>query len=165
MIAALNALLGERLERLKAGLALVTEEQKAASRHRYDLLAGADKAEREARLATYSDFWAAIADLTMAQRQGDTVMAAAAEARLTEAKGRVLLHGSDEVVSALATFWRGGASFDRPDRMERFAILVEAMRRDAGGTGEVGAETVLQILFGGYADTEADAASRQDQRT
>lgn len=148
MIASLNALLGARLERLKSGLAQVLEDQKSAAKHGYDLLAQADKAARDARLATYTGFWAAVADITTGQRRGDAMAETLALSRLTEAKGRVLLHGSAEVVAALATFWQGGAALDTPDRMQRFARLVAAMRADAGGTGAIAESDVLMVLFG-----------------
>ena len=148
MVAALNARLGLRLEQVKAGLAAELEMRKAEAKRDHDLLAQADKAAREARLATYADFWSAISDLTFAQRAGDAAAERAATARLMAAKGRILLHGPAAVVVALALFWRGGAVLDSPAALRRFAALVAEMRRDAGGYGEVMPEDVLLLLFG-----------------
>lgn len=148
MIAALNARLGLRLEQVKAGLATELEMRKAEAKHGHDLLAQADKAARDARLATYADFWAAISDLTFAQRAGDAAAERAATARLMAAKGRILLHGPAAVLAALAQFWRGGAALDSPAALRRFAVLVAEMRRDAGGAGDVVLEDALLLLFG-----------------
>ena len=162
MVASLNAVLTQRLERLRSDLGRSLEEQKAAAKHGYDLIAQADKSAREARLGTYADFWRAVADLINAQRTGDEDGAGDANARLIDAKGMILLHGSAEVVVALAQFWRGGAVLDQPDRMERFVALAREMRRDAGGAGAVSAEDSFVLLFGSEKGALDTPPSRTD---
>lgn len=68
---------------------------------------------------------------------------------LADAKARIAIYGSESVVSCLASFLRGGAVLDSPERMKAFTAVCQTMRRDSRpGPGKANDDDAQFLLFG-----------------
>jgi len=91
----------------------------------------------------YADYFRAFAAIATIGRTKDTL------ANLTDAKARICVYGSKEVIARLAAFERSGASTADTQSRALVEELLRAMRRDVGtSTGiAIGGDLSL-VLFG-----------------
>ncbi len=68
--------------------------------------------------------------------------------KLTQAKSRVALIGSDEVVSAVNQFWKNHGSLDSDEAFRSFSLIVAAMRKDLSGKNTLPDNVLKEVLFG-----------------
>ena len=111
------------------------------------------KGERERadqrRNDAYSDYLrsvSAIANTQMGEnREGDFKLRSA----LADAKCRISIYGTDEVVSRLSAFEATGANLADEKSLTAFLSLAHSMRRDAGnGSSKPSQNELKLILFG-----------------
>lgn len=77
-----------------------------------------------------------------------------AQAEATDAKTRLAVYGSSEVIAALARFEEAGAVLDNPKALETFISLVGAMRQRDPATGS----DLRLVLFGKQRDPLRNAS-------
>jgi hypothetical protein len=68
--------------------------------------------------------------------------------KAADAKGRICLYGSKEVVQAFAAFEKLGAVVSSDQQRAAFAAMVIAMRSDSGSSADPGTENVALLLLG-----------------
>jgi hypothetical protein len=100
------------------------------------------------RFDAYTDFLAAVSTLSTARRLGKTDNEIDLVARLNDAKIRVCISGTIEVVSNLREFWLNGSTLERERELLAFNRLVLAMRKDVTGKSHGSADLRLHdVLF------------------
>ncbi len=68
--------------------------------------------------------------------------------KLTQAKNRVVLIGSDEVIKAVNSFWMEYGSLDSEESFAAFSLIVSAMRKDLTGKSSLPINLLSEALFG-----------------
>jgi hypothetical protein len=89
----------------------------------------------------YSDYLRGVAELAHLNLESNE---AQIHARIADAKARICLYGSPDVVKLLAAFEKAGASTVTPQQQELFASLVLTMRGDS----KVQRSDLEMVLFG-----------------
>ena len=96
----------------------------------------------------YLDFWKAVVEIAMAQKNADRDREKEGSCLLANAKGRICMYGTPEVVHELAEFWRHGGRIENPDAIARFVRVFYAMRRCAkNGRSAPAFQDLSQLLF------------------
>jgi hypothetical protein len=113
----------------------------AALQHFFSRSAELSRHERLLRVEAYSDYLKSVGEAE-ALRSDPTVLA-----RAIAAKARVCVHGSAEVIEALAHFEAHTSPTLTPEKRQHFLNFVEAVRRDVSAKGKLSKQTVEQILF------------------
>ncbi len=102
---------------------------------------------RELRTQAYLDFLKGVAHMahlndTHGSQERD------AYAKVTDAKARICLYGSGEVIEAFAVFEKLGATVQSLPQQEAFVAMIWAMRRDSGSTSGPQVEDIATVLLG-----------------
>ena len=97
------------------------------------------------RSQAYVDFIKAVSSLAAAQRQANQAKVDDALVQLTDAKARIVVYGSREVVVALAEFQRQGARL-HAEGIVSFITLCQRMRAEQK-TAAISAHDISTILF------------------
>jgi hypothetical protein len=108
------------------------------------LLTRRQESEKHRRLMVtqaYADYLRGIAEAAHLNLESNE---AQIHARIADAKARICLYGSSEVVTLLAAFEKAGASTVTPQQHELFASLVLTMRGDS----KVQRADLEMVLFG-----------------
>jgi hypothetical protein len=108
---------------------------------------------RQARYDAYADYFRAVGKLSFARTEGATDEAHAAVA---EARGRVALYGSPEVVSSMAIAFRHGEDLHSDQAWPAHAAMIAAMRADVNGDAAAAPERDLFELLYGAKSKEGD---------
>lgn len=68
---------------------------------------------------------------------------------LLDAKARISIYGTGNVIKAIADFWRHGATLDSPENMKRFIYIIQVMRKENFKTKKVNVkdDEISQLLF------------------
>ena len=70
---------------------------------------------------------------------------------LADAKARISIYGSKEVIESIANFWRDGAILDTPERRRAFISICQTIRKEAKETlpkdQNVLNKEISQLLF------------------
>jgi hypothetical protein len=91
----------------------------------------------------YADYFQAFSTVATVGRTKEALSA------VVDAKTRICVYGSDEVVAKLAHFERAGASTESQDNHALVSDLVSAMRRDVGASRKAADQNdVSVIVFG-----------------
>jgi hypothetical protein len=69
-------------------------------------------------------------------------------ARTADAKARICLYGSGEVIHALAVFEKLGAVVSSTQQHAAFVAIVSAMRNDSGNAAGPEVEDMARVLLG-----------------
>jgi len=105
------------------------------------------RAHREARTKAYTDYLRAVSEAAnpnqMISSDGHE-----ANARIADAKCRICLYGSREVIAAFATFEQSGAALHSMEQQKVFTDLVRRMRNDSIGKVDVAPEEIQLLLTG-----------------
>ncbi|HKC64885.1 MAG TPA: hypothetical protein VKB86_14680 [Pyrinomonadaceae bacterium] len=104
-------------------------------RHEYE------KQKRLLVTQAYSDYLRAVADAAHLNLESNL---AEIHARLADAKTRICLYGSQEVVTLLAAFEKEGGVIGNENQRHLFALLIFAMR----GNAKVQRSDLETVLFG-----------------
>ncbi len=102
---------------------------------------------RELRTQTYLDYLKGVADMAhlndpIGSQERD------ATARVADAKARICLYGSRDVIGAFAVFEKLGATVQSSPQREAFVGMILAMRRDSVNTSVPRVEDVATVLLG-----------------
>ena len=65
-----------------------------------------------------------------------------------DAKARICLYGSGEVIQAFAAFEQLGAMLSSPSEQGRFVAIIAAMRKDSGSKSRANIEDLRLLLLG-----------------
>jgi len=103
--------------------------------------------QREFRTQAYLDYIKSVSGLAhlndpQGSQERDLLASAA------DAKARICLYGSGEVIEAFASFERLGAAVISPSQCESFVAMIVAMRRDSGDASRARIRDVQQLLLG-----------------
>lgn len=100
-----------------------------------------EDATRDKRIESYASYLSSVSKRKFAapDKRSDATMA------LVAAKAHIAVHGSNEVVRALAKF-ETNPSLATPDSMAAFIKIIEAMRTD-GHIGSVSGDELHWIMF------------------
>lgn len=105
------------------------------------------RAQRDARTKAYTDYLKCVCE-SAHPNQMESTDGHELAARTADAKCRVCLYGSSQVVEAFAQFERLGAKLDTPQASATFAAMMQAMRQDSTGTINVRSADLQTILLG-----------------
>lgn len=104
------------------------------------------RAWREARTLAYTDYLRSVSERAHRWMRAPDV--AALNARIADAKCRVCLYGSAQVVAASAESERLGATMETPEQRTSFTRMGKLMRKDSVGRGEVSPADLEAVLLG-----------------
>ena len=91
----------------------------------------------------YADFFKAVAAIAKFDQTKDNL------SQLADAKTRICVYGSKEVIAALGEFERSGARLDNPDSKKLIIRVLGHMRRDVGVSVRAPSVSDLSwIIFG-----------------
>ncbi len=106
------------------------------------------RAHRDARTKAYTDYLRCVSEHAnpdqMHSSDGHDL-----GARTADAKCRVCLYGSSQVVAAFAQFERLGATMNSQEQQAGFTRMVSIMRHDSAGSDGVTASDLQAVLLGG----------------
>jgi hypothetical protein len=102
---------------------------------------------RDLRTQAYLDYIKSVSGLAhlndpQGSQERDLLASAA------DAKARICLYGSGEVVKAFALFEKLGAAVTSPSQRESFVAMIVAMRSDSGSASRARIEDVRLLLLG-----------------
>jgi len=97
----------------------------------------------------YIDFLRAVGGRSIAQKHKNKEKEFEFTSLLTDAKIRIAVYGSKDVVLTVASFFRDHGSLDKPESIEAFIKVVRTMRiHTINENGDVADQDVESILFG-----------------
>ncbi|MEM3460111.1 MAG: hypothetical protein QXO24_02710 [Candidatus Micrarchaeaceae archaeon] len=104
---------------------------------------------RELRSQAYTDFIKAVAGIAISQKSDSRNREIEFLSLLADAKSRIAVYGSKQVVESMADFFVHHSALDSPEALAAFATIVQKMRRDTVMKGEeVLDEHIRALLFG-----------------
>lgn len=107
------------------------------------------KHHRELRTAAYTDYLKCVSEHASFGRKRESQEGQELASRTADAKCRICLYGSSDVIGAFANFERLGATMNTPEQCQAFTRMVSIMRDDSARGGLVeGAD--LQVVLLGY---------------
>lgn len=95
------------------------------------------------KIKSYTDYLQACAQMA----SKDVGKHSDAKTALADAKARITIYGSAEVIKEIADFDRHGARVDSPEDMKRFLRITLSMR-DAESKDKAKNEDIARLLFG-----------------
>ena len=98
----------------------------------------------EARSKAYVDYVSANVKKTRSSTSLDETVLA----EIDDAKYRICIYGSEEVLTALAAFEGSERDAPEPQRNDRFLNLCNAMRQDSGCISAVDSEILNTVIYG-----------------
>jgi hypothetical protein len=105
------------------------------------------RAHRDSRTKAYTDYLHCVSEHAnpdqMQSSDGHDL-----GARTADAKCRICLYGSPEVVAAFAQFERLGATMNSPEQRATFTRMVAIMRNDSTSSSNVAAGDLQAVLLG-----------------
>lgn len=104
------------------------------------------RAFRDARTKAYTDYLKCVSEEAHPS-QTESTDGHELSARTADAKCRVCLYGSPDVISAFADFERLGATMRTPEERDGFTRMVAAMRKDTAGVSDASGPQLKAILL------------------
>ena len=105
--------------------------------------------QRELRTQAYLDYLKSVSGLAhLNDPQGSQERDLLANA--ADAKARICVYGSSQVVQAFASFERLGAKVSSPAQRRSFVAMVAAIRRDSGNASSAGVSDLSLLLLGSH---------------
>ena len=106
------------------------------------------KHQQNLRTQAYVDFFRGVVKLKFAQGSNDKNKVQEFLALLTDAKVRISIYGSKEVINAIAEFERAGAEFDTKKGKGLFVNIDHAIRKDTFPKDQqISTNDISQLLF------------------
>ncbi len=103
---------------------------------------------RELRASAYADYFRCVADQAAPVVDGKSSIDGSLSARTADAKCRVCLYASPEVIAAFAQFERLGATMSTPEQKAAFSSMAGKMREDSHKTGKADLKDIQVVLLG-----------------
>lgn len=102
-----------------------------------------------ARDGAYADYLQSVATIANSQMGEDRDFDFKTRSALADAKSRIVIFGSDEVIACLAKFEKSGAVLSDPHSMDCFMNVLQTMRNE-GRNGKTTAESkeMKLVVFG-----------------
>jgi hypothetical protein len=99
---------------------------------------------RRQKIESYASYFNGVAQLSHARTKEEL---ARGNATIAEARGRIALYGSPEVIEAMTAAFRCGPINDKDSKVH--AAMVRAMRSDANlANGHPSEQTLFEMLYG-----------------
>ena len=100
------------------------------------------------KVLAYVDFVKAVANRAAAQKRHQQEKEFDAISLLTDAKVRIAVYGSKEVVSSVGDFFRQHGSLNTPEAIEAFAKVIQTMRlQTVKSNDKLTSEEISNLLF------------------
>ena len=96
----------------------------------------------ETRAQAYMDLVNAVATIAKQGVSPDTLE------KLTQARSRAVVVGSDGVVKAIEEFWRKHGALNTPEALSSFTLILGGMRKDLSGKNSLPNNLLKGALFG-----------------
>jgi len=106
------------------------------------------KMRRHSRTQTYVDFLRGSAGLAIAQADGDKERMKEYRILLTDAKARITIYGSKEVIHGAAEFFRASGRLDTSEQKQLYLRICEEMRKEGLPSDAAKSTDMAQLLFG-----------------
>ncbi|WP_395341201.1 hypothetical protein PN836_018660 [Ningiella sp. W23] len=106
------------------------------------------KHAKELKSKAYSDYLKAISEDASHNYESGSVEQKNIYSKIADAKARICLYGSNEVVTAYSEFLALGGVFETQKQKESFAKVFSLMRKDSGGKEIVNLKEIEIILLG-----------------
>jgi hypothetical protein len=115
----------------------------------------AQRHHRDLRTQAYLDYLKSVSGLAHlnepnGSQERDLLTGAA------DAKARICLYGSAEVIRAFAQFERLGAMLSTPSEQQAFVAMIASMRKDSGNRSQVDSQNIWLLLLGDRRMTQGD---------
>ncbi|WP_124823476.1 hypothetical protein [Burkholderia stagnalis] len=115
---------------------------------------------RELRTAAYTDYLKCVSEHANLRVHRQTQEGRELGQRTADAKCRICLYGSSQVISAFADFERLGATMNTSEQCAAFTRMVSIMRCDSMRDGRIDSAELQTVLLG-YLPNSGDASERQ----
>lgn len=97
----------------------------------------------------YVDFAKSAAGIALWQRTGNAEEEMKAKILMTDAKCRIAIYGSRQVVENLANFFRNHGALETPEAVAAFIVAIQAMREESAITKDkVTDKEIRQLVVG-----------------
>lgn len=110
------------------------------------------RALRDMKTRAYMDYLQGVCEQAQISKMDDKKAAneklIAAFTKVADAKARICLYGSKQVIKAFSEFERFGASMATKPQRESFVVMTLAMRKDAGLSSHPEGEAISMVLLG-----------------
>lgn len=103
---------------------------------------------RDLRAKAYMDFLKAVCELANYQPKSNISKRAAIAERTADAKARICLYGSADVIQAYSKWEQLAPQMASEDQQTAFINMVKFMRRDSGGEIKVPNRDLQNVLLG-----------------
>jgi len=113
---------------------------------------------RGLRTQAYTDYLKGVCEQAQLAHKAEPNEVREILARTADAKARICLYGSTQVVEAFAAFERLGATMKTKDDRRTFTTMVAIMRNDSGSNPGVQIES-LELVLMGHREAEAPRAA------
>jgi hypothetical protein len=136
----------------------------AASQYYFTRMTESSKTYQNLRTTAYVDFIRSTAEIAMSQKMQDKEKELKGSINLTDAKGRIGIYGSKQVVAAIAAFFRNYGALTSPAAYSAFLEIVRTMRSETpGGEEAIPIANMGQLLFSDDLVSKPGATSPQKE--
>ncbi len=139
----------EELPSEVAGIALVGVIVGASLQYYFSRSTEHRKRLYELRAGSYVDYLASLAANAVANRTVDEALKVKSRLQAADAKARISIYGSNDVVAALAKSDRSGAALDDQTSIDLFVSACQTMRSESVGDTNLPSGGLSQLLVGG----------------
>lgn len=106
------------------------------------------KHQQNLKTQAYVDFLKGVSGITVTHRNNNKTKEQEYTTLLVDAKTRISIYGSKEVIQKIANFWRSDAKVDTPEEKHLFIEICQAMRSDSLKKDQrVENKDISQLLF------------------
>ena len=118
--------------------------------YKFGNIAESSKQYQNLKIQAYVDFIKSAAGIAIAQKLKDPKRESDALTLMADAKTRITVYGSGEVVDLMADFFRNYGSLDSPEAFRSFVSIVQKMRAESINRKElmVNESDMNLLLFG-----------------
>jgi len=99
--------------------------------YKFGNISESSKQYQNLKIQAYVDFIKSAAGIAIAQKSNDPKRESDALTLMADAKTRIAVYGSREVVYLMADFFRNYGSFDSPEACRSFVSIVQKMRAES----------------------------------
>ncbi len=103
---------------------------------------------RELKTKAYTDYMLCVCQLATVGTQGGEDAAYGLNTRTADAKSRICLYASSEIIEAFSRFELLGATMNTPEQRKAFTNMVALMRKDSGASEAVNLGNIETVLLG-----------------
>ncbi|BCG65186.1 MAG: hypothetical protein methR_P3011 [Methyloprofundus sp.] len=101
----------------------------------------------EVRTQAYLDLINSVSEIASSNRYNEDRSLEQLQ-KLNQAKTRVILIGSNEVIMAIKNFWSEFGTLNSDEAFSSFSLIVSAMRKDLSGDNSLSLKLISEALFG-----------------